>query len=58
MTYNQLTKDDLSKVIISKLDNKAGICLIKTDVYIFNSQGDFLQKKNFYEFPLEKGIQE
>lgn len=45
---NQLTKDDLSKVIISKLDDKAIICLIKTDVYIFNGQGDFLEKKNLY----------
>ena len=43
---NQLTKDDLSKVIISKLDDKAVICLIKSAVYIFNGQGDYLQTGN------------
>jgi len=43
---NQLTKDDLTKVIISRLENKAVICLIKDSVYIFDNQGNYLSVNN------------
>ena len=43
---NQLTKEDLSKIIIFKLEEKALICLIKDSIYIFDNQGSFLSQKN------------
>ena len=43
---NQLTKEDLSKIIITKLEEKALFCLIKDSIFIFDNQGNFLSQKN------------